>query len=505
MRRRRFLHVTAAGAVLAALGQRSFAQTANQRPPATDARLTNGGDTTLQGAALQELRDSLHGRLLLPQDTGYEEARHLVIRRFDKHPACIVQATGPADVRYAIDFARENRLLLAVKGGGHSEFGVSTCDGGMMIDLSLLRGVRVDATAKRAWVLGGSLAGSVDHEAVAEGLAVPLGDRNTVGIGGLATGGGFGRISRRFGLTLDAIRSADIVTAAGQLVRASETDNPDLFWAIRGGGGNFGVVTTFELQLYPMQSRVIGGNVVFPYSQARQVLSAYADYTAAAPDELYVDCLINVGKSLEESTLRLRVCYSGNEADADRALQPIKRFGQVLSNDIATVGYLALQGSDKQPEARGTVNTDRPATDAYEQAGFLAGINQGLVAVMAGAEPSPGRNTLVLLQPAGGAIARVPNSSTAFNHRSATHDMIFVASWKVDENAERHQSYARQLWLQLNKYTHGFYNNDLAGGVSAAEVAANFGENHARLARVKKSYDPGNLFRLNANIEPATA
>jgi hypothetical protein len=166
---------------------------------------------------------------------------------------------------------------------------------------------------------------------------------------------------------------------------------------------------------------------------------------------------------------------------------------------------MALQGSDKQPEARGAVNTGRPATDTYEQAGLLAGIDQGLVAVIARAEPSPGRNTRMLLQPAGGLIARVANSSTAFNHRSATHDMLFVTSWKVDENADRHQSYERQLWLQLKKYTHGFYTNDLAGGVSAAEVAANFGDNYARLARVKRSYDPANLFRLNANIEPAAA
>ena len=351
MKRRQFLYATAAGAIVVAVGKRSLAQTANQTPPAINAKLANGGDTTLEGGALQDLRDRLHGRLLLPQDSGYEEARRVVIRRFDKRPACIVQATGPADVRYAVDFARENRLLLAVKGGGHSELGVSTCDGGMMIDLSPMRSVRVDARAKRAWVSGGSLSGLVDHETFAQGLAVPMGDRATVGIGGLATGGGFGRISRRFGLTLDAIRSVDIVTADGNLVHASDTDNPDLFWAVRGGGGNFGVVTTFELQLYPMQSRVIGGTVVFPYSQARQVLSAYADYTAAAPDELYVDCFIDIGNSIGESTLNLGVCYSGSEADADRVLQPIERFGQVLRNDIATIGYLALQGSDKQPEA----------------------------------------------------------------------------------------------------------------------------------------------------------
>jgi FAD/FMN-containing dehydrogenase len=503
MRRRQFLHLTAAAPIAAALGRRALAQVADGKLPAVAVKLADGGDATLEGTALQDLRDSLHGRLLLPQDPAYEEARHIVNRRFDKHPACIIQAAGPADVRYAVDFARENRLLLAVKGGGHSDLGASTCDGGLMIDLSAMRGVRVDASARRAWVMGGTLTGSIEHEAAAEGLMAPLGDRNTVGIGGLATGGGFGRISRRFGLTLDTIKSVDIVTADGRLVHASSSEKRDLFWAVRGGGGNFGVVTTFELQLYPMKSRVIGGNVIFPYSQARQVLSAYADYTASAPDELYVDCLITVGSSVGESNLRLRVCYSGDEAAADRILLPIKRFGAVLSNDIARIGYLALQESDKQREGRGAVDKAHQMTAAYEQAGFLAGIDRGLVAVMAGCQPSAGRNTLILLQPAGGLIARVPNSATAFNHRSATHDMIFVGSWTVDENGDRHKGYAQQLWLDLKRYTHGFYTNDMAGGVTADEVAANFGENQPRLARIKRSYDPGNLFRLNANIEPA--
>jgi FAD/FMN-containing dehydrogenase len=506
MKRRQFLQATL-GTTLAASSTRfAIAQTTSAMPATVNAVLATGGNAALPGAALTELRDTLHGRLLLPEDDGYEEARHLVLRRFDKHPAFIVQASGAADVRYAVDFARDYRLLLAVKGGGHSESGVSTCDGGMMLDLSPMRAVRVDAGARRAWVSGATLAGLVDHEACSQGLIVPVGDRNTVGIGGLATGGGLGPISRRFGLTLDAIRSVDVVTADGKLVHASETDAPDLFWAVRGGGGNFGVVTNFEFELYPMQSRVVGGRIVFPFAQAHQVLSAYADYTAAAPDELYVDCFVNVVDSLDQSTLEMSVCYTGNEADAERVLDPMKHFGKVLRTSVATTSYLSLQGADKQPAPRSAASATSTPTDYYNQAGFVAGIEKGLIeAIASSAEPFPGRNTRMLFQPAGGAISRVASTATAYNHRAASHDMLLIASWKRDENAGKHGRYADLFWRSLKKHTRGFYTNDLAGAVTAGDVAVNFGENYARLARIKQIYDPTNLFRLNANIEPKAA
>jgi FAD/FMN-containing dehydrogenase len=503
MKRREFLDATLGTTLTVSLSRFAIAQTASAIPATANAVLANGGNAALPGAALKELRDALHGRLLLPEDDAYEEARHLVMRRFDKHPAFIVQATGAADVRYAVDFARDNRLLLAIKGGGHSETGVSSCDGGMMLDLSPMRAVRIDAGAKRAWVSGATLAGLIDHEAASQGLIVPVGDRNTVGIGGLATGGGLGPISRRFGLTLDAIRSVYVVTADGKLVHASETDNPDLFWAVRGGGGNFGVVTNFEFELYSMQSHVVGGEIVFPFAQAHQVLSAYADYTAAAPDELYVDCLVTVVDSLDQSTVRMKVCYSGNEADAERLLAPMQRFGKVLSNSVAATSYLSYQAADTQPAAKGAIPATSTPTDYYHQAGFLTGIEKGLVdAIASSAEPFPGRKTIMLFQPAGGAISRVTSTATAYSHRAASHDLILVASWKRDENAGKHGRYAELLWHALKKHTRGFYTNDLAGAVTAEDVAVNFGENYARLARIKQVYDPTNLFRLNANIEP---
>jgi FAD/FMN-containing dehydrogenase len=503
MKRREFLQGSLGATVAASLNGLAAAQTGAPQLPSVTAVQGDGKSVTVSGAALQELREALHGRLLLPQDDGYEEARHIVMRRFDRRPAFIVQATGAADVATAIDFARDRSLLLAIKGGGHSECGVSATEGGMMIDLSPMRAVRVDARAKRAWVAGGTLAGLVDHETQSHGLIVPMGDKSTVGVGGLATGGGFGLVSRRFGLTLDAIRSVDIVTARGELVHASDTESPDLFWAVRGGGGNFGIVTEFEFELYPMRSRVVGGAIEFPFAEAHQVLSAYSDLMTSAPDELYVDCFVNVFDTMDASTVHFGICYSGDARDAERVIAPIQSFGRMLSNTVAAQSYLALQGSDQRPQPRSVSNTNVVPREYYYRAGFATGIDKDLVeAVAAGAQPARGRNTTLLFQPAGGAIMRVGKTATAFSHRSITHDTILLSSWVADATADRHRHYAEQFWHGVKNHLRGFYNNDMAGAVAPSEVAVNFGENYPRLLGAKRTYDPDNLFRLNANIDP---
>jgi FAD/FMN-containing dehydrogenase len=502
MKRREFLQGSLGATVAASLNDFAGAQTGAPQLPSVTAVQADGKSVTVSGAALRELRDALHGRLLLPQDDGYEEARHFIIRRFDRRPAFIVQPAGAADVATTVNFARDRRLLLAIKGGGHNECGVSATEGGALIDLSPMRGVRVDARAKRAWVAGGTLAGLVDHETLSHGLIVPMGDHSTVGVGGLATGGGFGLVSRRFGLTLDAIRSIDVVTAAGELVHASETESSDLFWAVRGGGGNFGIVTEFEFELYPMQPRVVGGAIEFPFAEAHQVLSAYSDLMTSAPDELYVDCFVNVFDTTDASNVHLNICYSGDERDAERVIAPIQSFGSVLRSTVAAQSYLALQGSDRKPQPRSASNANALSRQYYYSAGFAAGIDKNLVEAVAAAEPSSGRSMTLLFQPGGGAIARVNNSATAFSHRSITHDTIILISWLADATADRHRHYAEQYWQGVKSHLRGFYTNDLAGAVSPSEVAGNFGENYPRLASAKRTYDPENLFRLNANIEP---
>ena len=502
MRRRELFKGALGTAAASVLHGYMLAQSPGSARSDVEAALANGGVTSLRGPELKELTDALHGRLLLPQDDGYDDARRLVSRRFDKHPALIVQATGAADVGYAVDFAREHRLLLAVKGGGHSDLGVSACDGGMMLDLSQIKGVRVDAGARRAWVAGGTLAGLLDHETYSQGLAVPLGGSPTVGIGGLATGGGIGRMSRRFGLTLDSIRSVDVVTADGKLVHASEIENPELFWAVRGGGGNFGVVIAFEFELHPIPARVVAGTMAFPFSQVRQVLTAYSNFAASAPEELFVACFLGAGRSLDESALLLDVCYSGDEADAERDLRPVRQFGRVIKDEVRPVSYLSIQGANTHSQSR--VAAVAPARDAFFSAGFLAGIEKKLVATIADElAPHAIRRANILFLPAGGAINRVPVDATAFPNRSVSHDLILVVSWEFsDAGAAGHREYAQQLWRDLKPATHGFYTNDMAGGVSGDAVAENFGDNYSRLARLKTRYDPENVFRLNANIRP---
>ena len=291
MKRRTFFRSSLAAGAATLLPPRSLAASIwrDAAPFRRDVEAVTGdGRTvTLTEAMLKELAAALRGRVLLGGDPGYDDARRILNPSFDKHPAVIVQVTGAADVAAAVDFARDHGgLLTAVKCGGHSASGQSTCDRGMMIDLSPFRSVRVDPAARTARVTGGSLLGALDHEAMAHGLVTPMGTVSHTGVGGLVTGGGFGRVARRFGLSIDNLRSVDVVTADGELRHASAEENDDLFWGVRGGGGNFGVVTSFEFRLHPMRREVLGGRIMFPIARARDVLSLYGEYGPRAPDEL---------------------------------------------------------------------------------------------------------------------------------------------------------------------------------------------------------------------------
>ena len=268
MKRRTFLGTTLITAVAASLSARQsvagYVQAGAAGQPDIDAVRGDGGAVTLSGKALRDLQDGLRGRMLVPTSDGYETARHVLNPSIDKRPALIVQPTGVEDVRRAVLFAREHALLTAVKCGGHSFSGMSTCDRGLMIDLSSMRAVRVDAKARRAWASGGTLLGLIDHETAPYGLVTTMGTVSHTGVGGLTTGGGFGRLARRFGLALDNVTAVEVVTADGTFVHASADENADLYWGVRGAGGNFGIVTGFEFQLHPMQREVVGGSLVFP-------------------------------------------------------------------------------------------------------------------------------------------------------------------------------------------------------------------------------------------------
>lgn len=497
MNRRLFLQSSVAASVAAALpSAQAFAAFQALTQVAGDVRAVSGGgnEVSLEQAAVQELADSLRGNLLLPGNDGYEVARRVLNASIDKHPALIVQPTGAADVQNAVRFANDRKLLVAIKCGGHSYAGKSTCDDGMQIDLSTLRHCHVDPAARSAYVAGGSLLAALDHEAMAHGLVTTAGTVSHTGVGGLTLGGGFGRLARRFGLALDNVTAVDIVTADGRLLRASADENPDLYWGVRGGGGNFGVVTAFEFQLHPMQRTVVGGDMLWPLEKSRDVLRFYADYALSAPDELYCDFYMTAPKSGEDMGVGIHVCYSGPESDAEKVLAPIKKLGEPAFSSVAAVDYVALQ--------RSWDNTDPRNDGEYLKSGFINAFPQSVAdALVDGFEPSPDRDTTVFFQHSGGAIGRVPVEATAFAHRKSQANMFAIVTWPLGQDQSPHVDYIRRYWKDVEAATDGYYTNEVADEPQA-QVNKNYQGNFPRLLEVKQKYDPANLFRLNANIAP---
>jgi FAD/FMN-containing dehydrogenase len=497
MNRRKFVMSALAAAVATSMNSRNALAAMTDMPTAIAADINavtgEGREVTLKMASVRELAKSLRGNLLLPGNEAYDEARRILNPSINKFPALIVQPKGVADVADAVNFARESDLLVAVKCGGHSPSGKSTCNGGMMIDLSLLRSVRVDPAAHTAQVSGGSWLGDMDHDTMAFGLATTAGTVSHTGVGGLTLGGGFGRLARRYGLAVDNVRGVELVTANGKLVRAYPDENPDLYWAVRGGGGNFGVATNFEFQLHPMDRLVIGGRIMYPLAEARQLLEFYADYTANAPDELYMDGgLVSIPGQF--SGVMFDVCYSGDKSKAERILQPIRKAGTVIQDGIGPVDYCELQKSGDISDAR--------ARGSWLKSGFAAEISPAMIdAILDGFEENPERGLFVFWQHAGGAVGRVASEATAFVNRHVRYDTLFIMDWAMGTDPAPHIDYIRRYFATVEPYTQGFYTNDVMDE-SQAVVNRNYGANYDRLVRIKNQYDPANLFRLNANIVP---
>ncbi len=497
MNRRRFCQSSLAAAIAASIpatqGVAALLNHLTQVTADINAVTGDGAEVTLKQAAVQELADSMRGNLLLPGSEAYETARMVLNPTIDRRPALIAQPAGSADVSDAVSYARQENLLVAVKCGGHSMAGKSTCDGGMMIDLSLLRSVRVDPIARTARVAGGSLLGELDHDSMAYGLVTTAGTVSHTGVGGITLGGGFGRIARKFGLSLDNVRAVDIITADGKFRRASADENPELYWGLRGGGGNFGVATSFEFQLHPMDRNVISGSFVFPISEARNVMNFFGEYADSAPDELHVGGGV-VSEPGKDPVVVIGVVYCGPHNKADAVIAPVRTAGTVIKEEVKAIDYVALQKS-------GDIDDPR-ANGSYLKSGFTGTFTSKLVDDLVDTfEAHPGRRTRVVFQQSGGAIGRVADDATAFPHRESKHNMLSFVNWPMGTDPSQHIAYIRQQWKSLEPHTRGFYTND-SFRESQQEINANYRGNYQRLVKLKNQYDPTNLFRLNANVRP---
>jgi FAD/FMN-containing dehydrogenase len=457
----------------------------------------DGARITLGDETVDGLRKGLRGELVRSQEAGYETARRVWNGNIDRRPALIARCVGVADVQRAVDFARTHGLRLSVRGGGHSAPGYGTNDGGLVIDLSPMKGIRVDPAARTVEAQGGALWRDLDHETQAFGLATTGGTVSNTGIAGLTLGGGLGWLMGKHGLTVDNLITVDVVTADGRFRTASATEAPDLFWALRGGGGNFGVVTSLQYRLHPVTT-VLGGLVIHPLDHGRDVLRFYRDFCAGLPDE--AEAYAGVLTSPEgQPVVALILGYNGPIADGEKVLAPARRFGRPVADLVGPMPYGARQTLLDDPNAKHGLHR-------YWRAAFTNRITDEFIdGVMYGAARFSSTLSAMVFFYVHGAATRVPPTETAFAARRPQWDFDLIGQWTDGAESANHVAWVRALWSRLEPHLEDSgYVNHLAEDDRPEKVRASYGENYQRLRQLKKAYDPTNLFRANANIPPAS-
>ncbi len=496
MDRRKFCRTTLGASIAAAIPilpgceRDSPVATATQADTSIRGISLSGAELEMEKAAIRELGESMTGPVLLSGHPEYDGARKIWNGMHDKRPALIARCMSSRDVSHAVTFARERELLVAVRGGGHSWPGKSVCDDGIMIDLSLMNTVDADPDTRRARARGGSLLSALDAAGLRHGLITTTGVVSHTGVGGFTLGGGFGRLNRKYGLAIDNLRSAEIITADGKVRHVSDEEEADLFWAIRGGGGNFGVVTEFEFQLYPFERNLLSGSIVWPVAQARDVLDFYGEWYQGLSDELYVGPTM---ATMPDGTgiILMEVVYNGDPATGEQELEPLRKIGTPIDDGVKMQDYLVMQTQEDATFAHGV--------RSYIKNGMVKEITQGLVDAMVESYTNDPRLAM-FTHTAGGAAKRVGETDTAFPHRNAETMMMVGGGWMEPADDESAIALAREWYYKLAPFTGGYYDNiDFDG----AEAVGNYGPAYERLSRIKGQYDPMNLFRLNSNIEPA--
>lgn len=452
---------------------------------------------------IDEFKTHFRGEVILPEDADYNEVRQIWNAMIDRKPSLIARCTSPEDVVRAIEFGRTQNLLISIRGGGHNIAGNAVCDDGLMIDLSLMKEVQVDLTTSRASVGPGCTLNDFDEAVQVHGLATPLGINSTTGVAGLTLGGGFGWLSRKYGMTIDNLLSAEVVTADGSQLHASESENADLFWALRGGGGNFGVVTRFEFQLHPVGPDVLSGLIVFPFDQAKLVLSQFARFTETMPEELNVWMVTRKAPPLPflpedvhgKEMVALALCYAGDPQEGEKLIEPLRGFGTVLGEHVGVQPYSAWQQAFDPLLAEGARN--------YWKSHNFSQISEGVIDTIidyAGRLPSP--QCEIFIATLGGQTASVAPEAMAYSSRDASYVMNVHGRWESAAEDERCIAWAREFFAKSQPFaSSGAYINFLTGE-ETDRIAFAYGATWKRLVELKNKYDPTNLFRMNQNIMP---
>ena len=467
-------------------------------------RTNDGGSATVPAEALEALRGALRGTFCLPGDPAFETARTVWNAMIDRRPALIVRAAGAADVIRTVNLAREHKLLLSVRGGGHNIAGSAVCEGGLMLDLTPMKSVHVDPAGRTVSVEPGATLGDLDRETQMFGLSVPVGINSTTGISGLTLGAGFGWTSRSLGLSIDNLLSADVVTADGKLLKAGPNQNADLFWAIRGGGGNFGVVTSFEFKLHPVGPEVMSGLIIHPLTQAKDLLREYRRLAAEAPDELAIWFVMRKAPPLPflppdfhgAGMLAFAACYAGAVEAGQKAIAPLQKLGKPVADVMAPHPFVAWQSILDPLLTAGLRN--------YWKSHFFTEINDAMIDILvehANRLPSP--HCEIAFAQLGGAINRIAPDATAYPHRTAQFTINVHTRWEQASEDVACIAWARGLVEALAPHaTGGVYVNFMPDDESARVRTGAYGPNFDRLTQVKGKYDPANLFRHNQNIAP---
>ena len=492
MNRRQFCHSAAVAGLATAYpvlaGWPRCALAATEADSSMPAVTLDGIEIELEKAAIKELGERLSGPILLSGHPQYDSARKLWNGMHDKRPALIARCRNSEDVSHAVTFAHERRLLTAVRGGGHSWPGKSVCDGGLMIDLSEMNTVSVDPRTRRAWAQGGALLNALDSASLQNGLATTTGVVSHTGVGGYTLGGGLGNLNRKYGLTIDNLISARLITADGRIRTVSAEREPDLFWAIRGGGGNFGVVTEFEYRLHRFDRHLLSGNIVWPFEQAREVLEFYAEWSAGLSDAMYAGPAL-AGHAELGDVVVVNVVYNGDPAAGEKELAPLRKIGKPAIDGVVVQDHMVMQ------TARDSVF--HHGIRSYAKNGMVKQWSQGLVNAMIDAHDP---RVLVGSHVVGGAVKRVGELDTAFPHRNAELTIVVASMWEGETLDEERIAAVRAVYSALEPFMGGYYSNI---DFDLDEATGNYGPAYPRLAKIKREFDPDNLFRLNSNVKPA--